>query len=233
MVTIEGPISVGEDVILRFHPWLRTLLDGLRRRGWSYHFTNVEGRARVRLDLDRIRFALRYHPPRIDEFEEKGSYEISAEVGDEPPALLEVLSVESFGLEVSTEHARHCVRVDPLKREITSIRDVLWRGFGEEEGPSRLSEAREVYEVVRFFLDRGYEIRSEYVARDYKKLIDLLEGSYRFDLVLELTVEREELVPGWRELKRDLWEFFRERGLLMEIKGKEGDPFSLFRKPIP
>ncbi len=116
-------------MILGFHPWLRTLLDELRRRGWSYHFTNVEGRARVRLDLDRIRFALRYYPPRIDEFEEKESYEISAEVGDEPPALLEVLSVESFGLEVSAEHARHCVRVDPLKEGYNQHQRCPLEGF--------------------------------------------------------------------------------------------------------
>jgi len=231
VLKIEGPLSVGEEVILRFYPQVKELLDEVRGMGWSYRLRSVSGRARVELDLEKMDFTLRYYEPRPGECEE-GTYEISAEVGKYPPALLEVESIDEFELSVSTEHAHSCVAVDPLKKVITYITDVLWYGWGEEREPKKLSEAREVYDAVTFFLERGYAPKNEYVARGYKQLLDLFERKHRFTLKIELTVDREELVPGWKDLKNELSRFFYERGLLMEIK-EEGKPPFMFRKPIP
>jgi len=231
LVKIKGPIDVGEDVILRFYPEIKDLIDSIKGMGWSYHFRNVLGKAKVELDLEKVNFHLRYYPPRIERFEEKGTYEISAEIGEEPPALLRVESVDSFEVDISTEHAHSCITLDPLRKLITYIEDVLWHGVRENE-PKKLSEAREVYNAARFFLERGYKFKNDYVAEHYKELLNLFEKKYRFTINLDLTVEKEDLVPGWDDLRKQLSEFFHERGLLMKIKEDKEIPF-IFRKPIP
>ncbi|MGB9631251.1 MAG: hypothetical protein ACPL09_04645 [Candidatus Methanodesulfokora sp.] len=232
LLEIKGPLDVGEDVILGFYPEIKDLLDEIKRMGWKYHFNDISGRARVELDLEKVNFTLRYYPPRIDELEEEGTYEISAEIGNEPPALLKVESIDEFKVSVSTEHAHSCITLDPMRKLITYVEDVLWFGIGENRGPKKLSEAREVYDAVKFFLERGYKFKDDYVVKRYKKLLDLFEKKYKFTIKINLTVDREDLVPGWSELKRQLSEFFYERGLLMEIKEDRKFPFVL-NKPIP
>ncbi len=234
IIRIRGMLSAGEDAVLRFHPEVKELLDRIREKGWRYSFEDVVGSAKVELDLGRLEFRLKYYPPRIEEFEEKGVYEIEAEVGDQPPAVLEIESIESFKVAISTSHAWRCATVDPLTKTITHISSVLWGGIrlGEGRQPEKLSEAREVYEVARFLLENGFRFKNEYVLEAYKELVDLFEGKYRFTLTLELTVDREKLVPGWKELKNDLAKFFYERGLLMELKTEKGPAF-LLKKPLP
>lgn len=232
-IRIEGELNVSKDIILRFHPELKGLLKEIKERGWSYSFVNVKGKAHVVLDLNKIEFRLEYYPPRIEELEEEGVYEIRAEVGSEPPAALEVEAIDSFQLAVSTQHARDCVEVDPVGRIITYIQDVLWDGIrlGKERGAERLSEAREVYEVVKFFLDKGYGLKNSYTVEKYKQLVDLFEKPYRFTITLELTVQQEDKVPSWHDLVDQLAEFFRERGLLMKLMNDRKKMF--FQKPIP
>ena len=118
VIRICGPLSVGDDVVLRFYPDIKPLLDEIRGRGWHYDFSNVVGEAEVAIDLDKVNFRLHYYPPRIDEFEEKGRYEISAEVGEEPPVVLNVKRIDKFKVSISTEHTWGCVEIDPLTREI-------------------------------------------------------------------------------------------------------------------
>ena len=40
------------------------------------------------------------------------------------------------------------MEIDPFKRKIKSIHDILWHDFNRS-GPNKLAEAREVYEVVK------------------------------------------------------------------------------------
>ncbi len=47
-------------------------------------------------------------------------------MGSKAPAVLEVDAIDDLRLAVSTQHARHCVEVNPLTRTITYIQDVLW-----------------------------------------------------------------------------------------------------------
>ena len=43
VIRICGPLSVGDDVVLRFYPDIKPLLDEIRGRGWRYDFSNVVG----------------------------------------------------------------------------------------------------------------------------------------------------------------------------------------------
>lgn len=224
-IKLKGIFSLSERDILEFHPWVNPLLEEMRNRGWKYEFSNVKAEVLVELDLDELKLNLRYHPPRLEEFEEEGTYEISAELGSKPPAVLKILSIESFKIRISTKNCWNVAEIDPFKREINSIKDVLW-GFGKEV--DKLSRAREVYEVARWLIEKGFKPANDYVTRDYKKLVDMFEKPYRFTITLEIAVEDENKVPGWEELKKELSRFFYERGLLVELK--KDDPF---RKPIP
>lgn len=231
---ITGNLDVGEDVILKFYPTVKSLLNTIKSNGWRYSFEDVVGSAKVVLDLDNMKFKLRYYPPRIDEFNEKGEYSIEATLGDKPPSIFNVENIESFKISISTKHAWSCVTIDPVNKVITYVRDVLWNTFriGEEKKPEKLSEAREVYDVVKFFLSNGYRFKDKYVIENYKKLIDLFEKKYRFTLTIELTVDREDAVPSWNKLIEELSKFFYEKGLLMKLKRNKDLP-SIFEKPIP
>jgi len=232
-VKLKGEFSLSENDVKRFHPWINPLLEEIKRKGWKYDFSNVNAEVLVELNLNELTLTLKYYPPRIEEFEEKGTYEISAEIGNEPPAVMKILSIEKFNIEISTEHCWRAVEIDPFKRKVESIHDVLWSGL-YKDGPNRLSEAREVYEVAKWLIDeKGFKPADDYVVKNYKKLLDLFEKPYKFNLTLELTVKDENKVPSWEELKKDLCIFFYERGLLAELKEEDKDIFSLFRKPLP
>ena len=71
-IRVEGGLSIGEDVVLRFFPKIAGLLEEIMGRGWSYSFINVEGRAKVILDPSRVTFKLEYYPPSIRDLEDKG-----------------------------------------------------------------------------------------------------------------------------------------------------------------
>ena len=223
-IKLKGSFSLSEKDVLEFHSWITPLLEEIRNRGWNYELSDVEAEVLVELDLDELKFDLKYYPPRLEDFEKEGTYEISAEVG-EPPAALKILSVESFKVRISTKNCWNAAEIDPFKREIKSIKDVLW-SFGEEV--DKLSKAREVYEVARWLIEKGFKPANDYVIKDYKKLVEMFEKPYKFTITLEIAVEDENKVPGWKELKEELSKFFYERGLLVELKNK--DPF---RKPIP
>lgn len=217
-VRLKGKFSLREKDVVEFHPWIKPLLEEIVKRGWKYEISGVKAEVLVELDLDNIPMTLRYYPPRIEEPEDEGTYEVSAELGKEPPAVLDIRSIEGFDIAISTEHCWRAVEIDPFKQEVKWIHDVLWHGL-KEDGPKKLAEAREVYEVAKWLVDeRGFRLASEHVARNYRRLLDLFEKPYRFTLTLEVTVKDENKVPGWKELRKDLHSFFHERGLIAEVK---------------
>ena len=86
--------------ILKFYPELKSFLNEIKSKGWSYMFTDVVGEAEVMLNVEKLDFKLNYYPPRIDEFEEEGKYTLEAVIGEKPPAVLRVLSVTGFKIEI-------------------------------------------------------------------------------------------------------------------------------------
>ncbi len=67
--------------------------------------------------------------------------------------------------------------------------------------PRKLSEAREIYKVGKFFVEeRRYRFGSSYVAESCKELVDMFEKRCGFKLELNLTVKDEEMVTGWDKL---------------------------------
>lgn len=230
---LKGEFRLSEADVLKFHPWIKPLLEEIKNKGWNYRFSNINAEVLVELNLDDLMLTLTYYPPRIEKWEEEGTYEISAKLGEEPPAIMKILSIEGFNVDVFPEHCLYAVEIDPFKKEVKKIRDVLWNGLGEKCS-SKLNEARDVYEIAKWLIeDKGFKPASDYVLENYKKLVDLFEKPYKFDLTLELTVKDESKVPTWKSLKKELHNFFYDRGLLVELKGDHKKSFDLFKKPIP
>ncbi|RLG40550.1 MAG: hypothetical protein DRO05_06045 [Thermoproteota archaeon] len=228
-VRFRGHLDLNESDVLRFYPQISGFLNEINAKGWSYRIYGVEGEALVEVDIENAKFKLHYYHPRVERFEEEGRYAIEAEIGPEEPNIIRILDVSGFKVSIGTKHAWCAASVDPMKGEITSISGVL--GWFKREGePSRLKEAREVYEVVKWLVkDKGLKFKDRYVEESYKELVDMFEGTYKFNVSLELTVENEDEVPSWDELCKDLMRFFKERGMLMKLK--EGKPFG--KRPIP
>ncbi len=231
-IKLKGKFDLKEEDVLKFHPWVKPLLEEIRDKGLKYRISNIDAEVLVELDLDKLTLNLNYYPPRIEEFEEEGTYEISAKLGSEPPAFMKILSVEYFEIDILTKHGWYAVEIDPFEKKVERICNVLWN-FGKER-PNKLAEAREIYEVAKWLIEeKGFKPADDYVMSTYKKLIDLFEKPYKFTITLELTVKDMNMVPSWEELKRELCNFFYERGLLAELKEDGKDLFNLFNKPIP
>ena len=231
-VRFEGDIEVAEAEILRFHPKIKELLKEIQGKGWNYRFTNVKGEVIVRVDMEREKFRLIYYQPRLEEFEREGHYELEIQIGEKQPEIVEVCRIEGFQLEIGTKHAWRAATIDPLRRVVTGLNDVLWWSLTPYRKPERLKEAREVYEVATWAVkEKGYLLEDEYVSEKYKKLVDMFEDKYSFKLNLDLTVTDPDKVPGWDRLKKELTRFFWERGLAMEIKDRGF--LSLWEKPLP
>jgi hypothetical protein len=229
---LKGKFRLSEADILRFHPWIKPFIEEVKSKGWNYEFSNVIAEVLVELNLDELVLTLSYHPPRIERCEEEGVYEISARLGEEP-AIMKVLSIDRFNVDVFPEHCLHAVEVDPFKREVKRIKDVLWDGLGEKCS-GKLDEARDVYEIAKWLIEeKGFKASDDYVVKNYKKLVDIFEKPYRFNLTLEVTVKDESKVPSWKDLKKELHNFFYERGLLVELKRGNEKLFDLFKKPLP
>jgi len=115
---------------------------------------------------------------------------------------------------------------------VRDILDVLWNF--NKEGPKKLAEAKEVYEVAKWFIEeKGFKPADDYVVKKYKKLVDLFGKPYKFTITLKLTVKDPNVVPSWKELKSELCNFFYERGLLAELREDGKGLFSFFNKPLP
>ncbi len=102
-VRLEGKFDLKEEDVLRFHPWVKPLLEEITNQGLKYRISNIDAEVFVELDLDKLTLNLNYVLPRIEEFDE-GFYEISAKLGNEPPAIMRILSVEHFEIDISTKH---------------------------------------------------------------------------------------------------------------------------------
>lgn len=222
----KGVLSICNEDILRFHPRVRPLLKEIESKGWKWNFWNTRGKAKVIVNLKKAEFSLHYSPPRYwEEPEEEGYYYLQLNLGDKQPAIYEILEVK--GLEICIGRT-WSVRIDPFKEVITYISDPFWGGIGKEK-PEKLSEAREIYEIVRWFLSKGYQLKDKYEVKHYKKLVDCFEKRYQFPLELDITVEDAEKVPNYEKLQKQLTEFFREKGMLVEIKDKR----RFLEKPLP
>ncbi len=228
-IKIKGKFYLKIEDILKFHPELKELLKEISDNGWSYEIYSADAEVLVELDLDNLKFNLSYHPPPAEDYLSEGCYEIRAEVGEKPPAIMKVLSIKGFELNVFAGEKLPAVRVDPVGKRILWVEDVLWR-FGE--GPRNLKEAREVYKVAKWFVERkGYTLSDEWVTKKYKKLVEIFEKLYTFTLKIRVTVRDVERVPGWEDLKAEVRNFFWERGMIAEIE--EGKGLDALRKPLP
>lgn len=226
-------LDVSEKEVLKFHPWIKNLLDEIKSKGWNYQLTKISGEALISINLKEIIFNMNYYPPRIDEFEEEGKYSIEFSLKEsEAPKILKILKINSFKMDISTPNCWHAVSADPFTRKITYVCDVLHNFvFNCKKRPKRLSEAKEVYEVVKWFLEKGYQFSENYVEEDFAKLVKLFEKPYSFSLKLELIVRDMDKVPGWDSILNDLVKFFNRRGILIKFPKEYRGILS--KKPLP
>lgn len=234
-VVFKDNICLSEKEVLKFHPQIKSFLNEIKEKGWKYSIMDIEGEAVAEIDENKVKFELHYYPPDITEPDSEGRYALKAELGSEPPAVIKVLSVKAFKIKISTPHCWNAATVNPFKKTVTHIKDVLWRwSLNKEKKPSKLSEAREVYEVAKWLIEeKKFKPENSYVLEDYKQLVELFEKPYTFKLKLSLTVKDEEKVPSWDKIVEDLSEFFLERGLLMSIERNKNKLFFLEKKPLP
>lgn len=212
-VNIDGYLDVKEKDILHYHPNVKPLLDEITSKGWKYDFGSVKAKVSIALDLENSYFNLEADS---EPEENKEDYLLRVSLRDEPE-IVKVLAVESFHVQIGAPNSYRAVTVDPLSHLVTDIYDV-WFPFNDSEGPKKLGEAREIYEVAKWLVrEKGFSIEGDEME-DYTKLVNLFEKRQSFPLELELTVEDEQKVPGREELVNGLSKYLRERGLLVNVK---------------
>jgi len=231
-VRFEGDIDVSEELILQHHPHVKSLLKEITGHEWKYSFENVKGEAIVRVDLNKAVFDYRYYPPRFDEFEKKGVYELQIPLGSKRPAIVDIRKMEHFRIRISTKRYWHAATIDPFTNKVTYIENPFRFGFLAEEQPNKFAQARELYELSKWlFQEKKMEAEDRYVVENYNALLEAFERKrYTFPLRLRITVEDEKKVPTWEELLDGLSQYLKAKGLLMKLEEKPG---FFEKRPLP
>jgi len=128
-VRFEGDVDVSEELILQHHPHVKSLLEEITGHEWKYSFENVKGEATVRVNLNKAVFDYRYYPPRFDEFEKKGVYELQIPLGSKRPAIVDIRKMEHFRIRISTKRYWHAATIDPFTNKVTYIENPFRFGF--------------------------------------------------------------------------------------------------------
>jgi len=231
-VRFEGDVDVSEELILQHHPHVKSLLEEITEHEWKYSFENVKGEATVRVNLNKAVFDYRYYPPRCDEFEKKGVYELQIPLGSKRPSVIDIRKMKHFTIRISTKRYWHAATIDPFTNKVTYIENPFRFGFLAEEQPKKFAQARELYELSKWlFQEKKMEAEDRQVVENYNALLEAFERKrYTFPLRLRITVEDEKKVPTWEELLDGLSQYLKGKGLLMKLEEK---PEFFEKRPLP
>ena len=231
-VRFEGDVDVSEELILQQHPHVKSLLEEITEHEWKYSFENVKGEATVRVNLNKAVFDYRYYPPRCDEFEQKGVYELQIPLGSKRPSVIDIRKMKHFTIRISTKRYWHAATIDPFTNKVTYIENPFRFGFLAEEQPKKFAQARELYELSKWlFQEKKMEAEDRQVVENYNALLEAFERKrYTFPLRLRITVEDEKKVPTWEELLDGLSQYLKGKGLLMKLEEK---PEFFEKRPLP
>jgi hypothetical protein len=143
-LSLEYAGLVSPAAVLKYHPEFQARLDEISQHGWSYYLIESRGRSVSDVDVDQSYRMVA----------DGRGYFVYISLGEEPPPVSDLPEVTEFRINVSTKSFPRAVTVDLTKDTITYIHEAFWEWQQEwKDDLTRLSQAREVYEVAKWLLD--------------------------------------------------------------------------------
>ena len=236
-IRFVGPLYIRKETfmeLIKDQKDILSLLEDVEKRGWRWEIWGVRGEGIAEINLARATFEFKEYIPDDWMREMRGRKDrfwFEIDLGEERPKQIRILSILDAEVKVIIDDDKDIyVEINPFKKTIVSIPDLFWDTIPRRR--ATLNDARKLYDVVVYFLERGFKIKSEYAMENFQKLSQRIKPEYTFPIRLTLTIINPKEVPSWKTLVKELYEFFRERGIAARID-KEESFLRLFEKPIP
>ena len=177
-VSLRYTAKLAASDILKFHPELKAKLDDVSARKWAYLYVETSGTALARLSFDGESFKI--IPTSFFEGGISGIPETLLQVRIWPnaPELLAVPEVKTFRINICSKSFPRAATVDLSIDVVTYLHDPFWKWEeGSEKDKTKLSEAREVYEIATWLIDvKKYKLDQALDTQRYKELTKIFNG---------------------------------------------------------
>jgi hypothetical protein len=173
----ESSGRLAADVILAFHPELKSFLDEVVRQGWKFLYIDTKATALAETEVQGVPYSI------YSAFDDGGhgmgpsGYVIQLQVGPTLPKIVAVSSVEEFRINVSTKDYPRAATVDISNGTVLYIHDAFWRWErGWEQDERKLSSAKEVYAVAKWLLEeKKLKLSQPFELKRYEEISALLK----------------------------------------------------------
>ena len=176
--------SIAPEDILKFHPELKSLTDGILAQGWSYACVEATGRATSKVTAESSKYWLGAPPAFMRAASPKTGtvapqeFGLVVYLGTTPPEVEAVPEVESFLITVSTKSFPAAVSADIVKGIVTNIHFHFWRWEkGWESDTKKLSDAKEIHKIVTWLVDvEKFKLADVFKPERYQELLETFKA---------------------------------------------------------
>ncbi|MEM2910088.1 MAG: hypothetical protein QXO01_03345 [Nitrososphaerota archaeon] len=179
----KGKVSIrvmrtAPDEIVKYRQDIRSWLDAIKEKGWTFLYIEAKAWGVAEVDVENKPFRLfptAWTPHTGTRAEARFVLDIDVSTW---PEIKDVSEVEIFRINICTKSFPRSVSVDLSKGLITYVNEAFWNWeSGWEKDPEKLSQALEVYEVIKWLIDEKKLTLSEnYNLERYKETSKMLEG---------------------------------------------------------
>ena len=164
--------------ILQFHPEIEAKLKEINGQGWSYLFIETVASTRAIITLNKAKFKIVPIPTYRPNSPEENRIEF--EIGTEVPRADSIPEVKEFRINICSKSFPRAVTLDLASGVVSYVHDPFWKWQrGDEKDETKLNEAREVYEILRWLLDvKKYRLEQALDMRRYEELARLFNKNY-------------------------------------------------------
>jgi hypothetical protein len=175
-LTLKSSGAMPAWLILKYHPEIQAQIDDVAKQGWKYLY--IETRATAVTELPMGSSPYRLFPsvspgnPYAGPQKPKNVFEVVMDQG--LPEVKDIPEVLEFRINVCSKSFPRAATVDLVKGVITYLHDPFWRWEkGWEADKSKLSEAREIYEIATWLIDvKKFVLIDVFKPERYRELVE-------------------------------------------------------------
>jgi hypothetical protein len=166
----SGVIAAWE--ILKYHPEIQAQIDDVVKQGWKYLYIETRATAVAELAVESSRYLLQ--SPAKNPYAVGPQLVFEVVMNQQLPEVKDIPEVQEFRINVCSKSFPRAATVDLVKGVVTYLHDPFWRWEkGWEVDQSKLSEAREVYEIATWLIDvKKFNLIDVFKPERYQELVE-------------------------------------------------------------
>jgi hypothetical protein len=160
--------------ILKFHPEIGARLDEIESQGWTFLYIETVATALAEVSLENTVYRINPEAsrPKLDARGQPFENVLELEIGTELPAIIGIPEVKEFRINICSKSFPRAATVDLATGIVSYLHDSFWKWEqGSESDKKKLSDAREVFEIVTWLLDvKKYKLHEDLKGERYQEL---------------------------------------------------------------